>query len=222
MKLIIFIHTCEKYEETRSKLLESTWANNTDIVFITDNEKSQLNNHIYIGPYQGGPTYHPENVKKMFNLFLERYNDYDFFMIVDDDSYVYLEKLKLYLSFFDKDQPYMIGDFLNWTYLLPEWNFRGNYDNWVSGGPGIVFTKSCITEYIELYNKHDISYCNHDVWLHELYKLSNSTIRRVHCPAFHQYGADRLYKTFSKDSNNLISVHFTHDMSLLEKYHPEV
>jgi hypothetical protein len=219
MALVIFIHTCEKYEETRCKLLENTWANNNNIVFITDNEKSQLNNYIYIGPYQGGPTYHPENVKKMFNLFLERYNDYDFFMIVDDDSYVYLEKLKLYLSFFDKDQPYMIGDFVNWPSIHPDYKFGGNYNYWVGGGPGIVFTKSCITEYIELYNKHDIPYSNHDVWLHDLYKLSNSKIKRTHCPGFHQYDAENLYKKFPKESNNLISVHLNHDMSLLEKYH---
>jgi selenocysteine lyase/cysteine desulfurase len=66
MKLIVFIHTCKAYEETRAKLLEQTWANNTDTVFITDNATSKLNNHIYIGDYLKGHTYHPENVKKMF------------------------------------------------------------------------------------------------------------------------------------------------------------
>ena len=40
--------------------------------FITDNDNSELKNYIYIGPYQSGPTYHPENVKKMFNIFLEK------------------------------------------------------------------------------------------------------------------------------------------------------
>jgi hypothetical protein len=70
MKLIIFVHTCKLYENTRAKLLENTWANNKDIVFITDNDKSELKNHIYIGPYKNGPTYHPDNVKKMFELFL--------------------------------------------------------------------------------------------------------------------------------------------------------
>ena len=220
MNLVIFIHTCKQYEETRSKLLENTWANSDNIVFITDNEHSTLNNHIYMGPYKrDGFSYHPESLKKMFNLFLERYSHYDFFMIVDDDSYVYVEKLKLYLSFFDKDQPYMIGDFLNWPYVLPDYKFGGNYNNWVGGGPGIVFTKSCIIEYIRLYNEHNIPLLSHDVWLHYLYSLSNSMIKRTHCPGFHQYDSDKLYKTFPKDSNNLVSVHFNGDMSLLEKYH---
>ena len=153
MKLIIFVHTCKSYEDTRSKLLENTWANDKDIVFITDNKECKLKNHIYIGAYKTGCTYHPDNVKKMFNLFLERYSNYDFFMIVDDDTYVYIEKLKLYLSFFDKDEAYMIGDFFNWIFLYPKYNFNSKTINWAGGGPGIVFTLPCIIEYINLYNK---------------------------------------------------------------------
>jgi hypothetical protein len=221
MKLIIFIHTCKLYEQTRSKLLENTWANDRDIVFITDNEYCELNNYIYIGPYETKFTYHPNNVKKMFNLFLDRYNDYDYFMIVDDDSYVYIDKLKQYLSFFNKEEPYMIGDFLNWTTIHPyiKCTSSGDYNNWAGGGPGIVFTKSCITEYITLYSSHTIPYANHDVWLHDLYKLSNRIIKRTHCPGFHQYNSDILYKTHSLKNNNLISLHLNRDMNLLLKYH---
>ena len=108
---------------------------------------------------------------------------------------------------------------MNWTYILPDYNFRGNYNNWIGGGCGIVFTKTCISEYIELYNTHNIPYSNHDVWLYHLYSLSNRTIKRVDCPAFHQFKADVLYKQYSKQSNYLISLHLNHDMSLIEKYH---
>ena len=149
MKLIIFVHTCKKYEETRAKIIENTWGkDNTNVVFITDNENSSLKNHIYIGPYKSGPTYHPENVIKMFNLFLTNYSDYDFFMIIDDDSYLYIEKLKQYLSFFDKNDTYMIGDFLNWIAPRPEPEFTCDYNKWISGGPGIVFTKKCIEKFL--------------------------------------------------------------------------
>ena len=49
MKIIIFVHTCKKYEEERAKLIENTWAkNNSDVVFITDHEHSTLKNFIYI------------------------------------------------------------------------------------------------------------------------------------------------------------------------------
>jgi len=218
MKLIIFIHTCKLYENTRAKLLENTWAKNNDVIFITDNEKSELKNHIYIKSYEKGYTYHPNNVKKMFDIFINKYNDYDYFMIIDDDSYLYIDKLKLYLSFFDKNEPYMIGDFLNWTNYNTNYNYGGSYEYWVGGGAGIVFTKSCIIEYIELYKKNIINYFNHDVWLHNLFKLSNGKIKRTHCAGFHQYEGDTLYKKYSKDDNKLISIHLNHDMSLLKNY----
>jgi hypothetical protein len=42
------------YEYSRAKLIEEKWANQSDIVFITDNPNSTLKNHIYIGPYEKG------------------------------------------------------------------------------------------------------------------------------------------------------------------------
>ncbi len=219
MKLIIFIHTCTQYENTRAKLLEETWAGVADVVFITDNKTSKLKNHIYVGPYIRGPTYHPETVKKMFHLFVTNYSDYDFFMIIDDDSYLYIDKLKMYLSYFDKDQPYMIGDFLNWTHYNGNYNYGGNYEHWAGGGPGFVFTKSCINEFIAIYSTHTIAYENHDVWLHKLFKLSNGKIKRTHCPGFHQHEGNILFNKYSKSSNNMVSVHLNHDMTLLTKYH---
>ncbi len=219
MKIIIFVHTCAKYEESRAKLIEATWGNNSDVVFITDNSSSTLKNFIYIGEYMRGPTYHPENVKKMFELFVNKYNDYDFYMIIDDDSYLYLEKLKMYLSFFDKNDTYMIGDFLNWVAPRTEPDFTCDYNRWVSGGPGIVFTKNCILTFIKLYTDYNVSYTNHDVWLHILFMMSDKRIKRVDCPGFHQYNSKTLLKKYNKNSNNIISIHLEGNMNLLYDYH---
>lgn len=222
-KLIIFIHTCAKYEESRAKILEQTWASGRDnVIFITDNEHSTLKNHIYLGPYNKGFTYHPITVLKMFELFLYRYSDYDYYMMIDDDSYLYIDKLISFLSFFDKDEPYMIGDFLNWVSVRFANSYGGNYNLWVSGGPGIVFTKSCIIEYIKLFGNFSVECTSHDVWFYELFKISDGRIRRVHCPGFHQYGAEYLYKKYTNSDNNLISIHLDHDMSLVTKYHNNV
>ena len=219
MKIIIFVHTCKQYEETRAKLIEKTWGDNKDVVFITDNLNSSLKNHIYIGNYKSGPTYHPENVIKMFNLFINKYSNYDFFMMIDDDSYLYIEKLKLYLSFFDKNDTYMIGDFLNWVAPRSEPNFTCDYNRWVSGGPGIVFTKKCIEEFLKLINKFSIPPTNHDVWLHILYMLSDKRIKRVDCPGFHQYNSKTLLNKYDKLDNNIISIHLERNMELIYDYH---
>jgi len=219
MKVIIFVHTCKIYEESRALLIEKTWGVNSDVVFITDNDNSALKNHVYIGPYKQGPTYHPENVIKMFNLFLTKYSDYDFFMMIDDDSYLYIEKLKQYLSFFDKNDNYMIGDFLNWVAPRREPEFTCDYNKWASGGPGIVFTKKCIETFISLIATIHVPCINHDVWLHILYMNSDKRIKRVDCPGFHQYNAETLFIKYSKDSNNIISVHLEKNLDLIYKYH---
>jgi hypothetical protein len=217
--IIIFVHTCEKYEESRAKLIEKTWGDKENIVFITDNKLSTLKNHIYIGEYKKGPTYHPENVIKMFLLFLRNYKSYHWFMFIDDDSYLYIDKLINYLSFFDKNDCYMIGDFLNWVGLRKETNFTCDYNRWVSGGPGIVFTKKCIETFLELIKINKLPYTNHDIWLHNLYQRSDKRIKRVDCPGFHQYNSSTLLDKYSKESNNLISIHLEHNMNLLFKYH---
>lgn len=221
MNLIIFVHTCKLYEESRAKLIEQTWGDKENVIFITDNKESTLKRHIYIGPYKKGPTYHPENVVKMFHLFLSKYAAaFDFFMIIDDDSYLYTNKLESYLSFFDKDDTYMIGDFLNWVSARPEPYFTCDYHRWPSGGPGLVFTKKCLTTFLTLIQDHPkLGYTNHDVWLHNLYMLSDKSIKRVDCPGFHQYNSKTLLDKYPKTSNKLISVHLEHDMALMHAYH---
>lgn len=217
MKLIIFVHTCKLYEESRAKLIEATWGNDSDIVFITDNEKCTLKNYIYIGEYEKKFTYHPMSLYKMFYYFIENYYNYHWFMIIDDDAYLYIEKLKNFLSFFDKDEPYMIGDFLNWTKFNS--NYCNDYNTWVSGGPGIVFTRSCIIKFINLMINKTVKEGNHDKWLHSLFQESDKSIKRVHCPGFHQYDAKELLQKYSKDSNNIVSVHLERNMDLLYEFH---
>ena len=216
VKLLIYIYTCKQYEESRALILENTWANpsSKDIVFHTDHTNSSLKNKIYLGDYTAGHTYHPDMVLRIFKHFLTL--DYDFFMIVDDDTYVFVDRLKNYLSFFDASKPYMIGDFLNWPELRPNVANTGcNYTHWLGGGAGIVLTKSCIQEFLTLHEKHNLPYANHDVWLHNLYNVSEFKIRRVHCPAAHQYGDISLIKS----NHNLISVHLNHRLEYAQHFH---
>lgn len=223
MKLIIFVHTCTKYEETRAKIIENTWAaNREEVIFITDNPNCKLKNHIYVGPYKPGPTYHPETLYKMFILFMKKYDTFDYFMIIDDDTYLYINKLKHFLSFFDATDTYMIGDFLNWIGVSNNPKITCDYNIWVSGGPGIVFTKNCIQVFLHLMMTRNISNVNHDVLLHLLYVASSKRIKRVDCPGFHQYGAESLYKKYDKNNNHLISIHLERNMGLIHYYHDSI
>lgn len=230
LRLVVFVHTCKLYEESRAKRIEQTWANvnnpNIEVIFITDNPSSSLKNSAYIGEYPTGPTYHPLNVLKMFKLFEIGYKDRDWFMIIDDDSYLYSDKLYEYLSFFDPSDNYMIGDFLNWPLFT---NYASlNYKFWVGGGSGIVLSKSAISDFLTLIDKFRIELVNHDLWLHQLINAlelatsgqSNALkIKRVHAPGFHQYGGENLFKKYALESKHLVSVHLNGQLNLLDHYH---
>jgi hypothetical protein len=224
MNIIIFVHTCAIYEDKRAKKIEETWgANRDNVVFITDNPNSTLKNHIYLGEYNKGVTYHPNTVIKMFQLWLSRYsNQYEWFMMIDDDAFLYIDKLIQFLSFFDKNDNYMIADYLNWVDYNEKFNY--SYNSWCSGGPGIVFTKGAIDSFMKMIDTISIdrNAVNHDVWLYYHIMMydnqKNKSIKRIHCPGFHQYGEKELIKKYSKDSNQLISIHLNGNMDMLYEY----
>ena len=139
-KIIIFITTCKKYEESRAKLIENTWGNNTNIVFITDSEKCSLKNFKYIGNMN---TTKPPAIIKMFNLWMSNYSTFDWFMIIDDDSYLYLDTLLDYLTYHNKNDSLMIGDFLNWTENHPSY-YTYDYSKWIGGGPESFLQKNVL------------------------------------------------------------------------------
>jgi hypothetical protein len=209
MKVLIFVYTCTAYEKTRALLQENSWADSCDVVFVTDNPNSKLKNNVYLGPYtKSWQLKDPAICKKILELCLEqRYFYYDFYMITDDDSYLFIERLKQYLSFFDTDKPYFIGDYY-WMLKNPDW--MAHHYKWAAGGCGYVFTKATILKLLDVLKNHNIPLSNEDVWFNEIIK-KDLTIQKVHCPGFSQYP-----ETISKYP---ISIHLNGDMNLINVYH---
>ena len=250
-KLAIFVHTCGRFEESRAKVIEATWARDrTEVTFITDSATSTLRRHENLGPYltldSAHLSYHPETVRKMLALFLRKHPRAQWLMLIDDDSYLFVERLLSFLSFFDASDRYVLADFVHWQF--GEWNARKDYSRWASGGPGIVFSRAAVEEYVRLIAAHGATtpLQNHDVWLALLYNASDGAIKRVHCPGFHQYGFEKLLPPNAVDANMqaliarhgasggmptrlppaeakasalLISVHFQRDMRALQAFH---
>ena len=208
MKLVVFVHTCTKYESSRALLIQAPMGAQPDVVFITDNPDCKLTHHINLGPYERGwQTYHPTTVIKMFDTWLALYPDYDWFMMIDDDALVNIPRLKQYLAAFDSQKALMIGDFNHWPPIFFK-KPQPDYLHWVGGGAGIVFTKLAIELFLQVKNKAPFE--NHDVWLHRLWMKSDRTIERVHCAGFHHFAPT--------DGSEVISVHFNRDMNLLERF----
>jgi hypothetical protein len=218
MKLLTLVHTCYKYEQTRAKIIDESWAKGLeDFLFICDSDDFSLSRSVNLGPYPSGPTYHPQTVMKIFEMFLgEGYQEYDWLFLVDDDTYCFPEKLKNFLEFFDSTEPLMMGDYLNWPRFIK--GHKADYSSWVGGGPGVVFSRSAVIALVK-YARRRMELINHDVWLHRLITREGSfEIKRVHLPGFHQYGAEELLEKFEAKSKNLISVHLNGDLGLVSRF----
>jgi hypothetical protein len=229
--VIIFVHTCKALYEERAKVLKETWTKGRpNVVFVTDDPDHNQENFVYLGEYRRG--FDPNIIRKVFELYLTKYSDYGWFMLVDDDAYLFIDKLTEYLEYFDERDSYMIGDWLNWIpYVndLPEINFykKLDYNSWFSGGPGIVFSKPGVEDYLRMIYLSDkqglvdgMKY-GYDLWFAYLfyYASDQKSVRRINCPGFHQYGDTEVIAKYPKDSKLLISIHFNRKMDELVKFH---
>ena len=241
-RILILVHTCAAYEAPRCVPILKTWASHpaqgAHVRFATDNPRSNLPAATYMGPYPEGATYHPETFVKILKYFQAQKGLYEWFMVVDDDTYLFIERLLGWLALLDSRRSLLIGDFINWPPLYDDW--RGvyqacmkmpppqNYDYnlWPGGGPGLVFSGSCVDNILQAIselsaiNSPALAVVNHDVWLHRIIEVQGqSRIARLHCPGFHQFGDKDLLKDENINTKSLISVHLNHDIGLMMRFH---
>lgn len=164
MRILTLVHTWTPYKESRAKLIEETWAKILkDFYFICVSKKFDLSRKINLGPYPQGPTYHPETVMRIFKLFLSsRFQHFDWLFIVDDDTYCFPGKLKLFLETYDSKTSLMLGDFLNWPRHHPE--LAPHYFSWVGGGAGIVFSRPAVNDLLRRARKNKLRVFLVKVW----------------------------------------------------------
>lgn len=150
-----------------------------------------------------------------------------------------MERLLDFLEFFPPSEPYVIGDFLNWSEGFR--NAAKDYSSWASGGAGMALSYAAVWQYSKLINEHapTVAFQNHDIWLHLLYGRSPQTMLRVHCPGFHHFGFWHLVpfsqpwlstkhhntgysgalERIGPHSKTIVSLHFCRDLGALENFH---
>jgi hypothetical protein len=129
-KIAYIILTCEKYEKTRVNYQKETFLKNVNYYYIS--RKMDEPNHIYgfdtDDSYDGCPNKYLHFIRNM-NL------DYDWYIFIDDDSYVFPDKLIQFLTHFDSEQCYYMGVDFSQTHILTHY----------SGGAGFLLSKPAYT-----------------------------------------------------------------------------
>jgi len=203
MKCCYIILTCENYLKTRAKwLLENCLYNvdPSDIYFLSC-KKIEPNIYGWDTPdnYESCPL---KYIRFLKNMEL----DYDWYYFMDDDTFVFPERLKMFVMNYNKDEPLYIGHRCE-NYAFPIY---------MSGGAGFLLTKPLYLSlceyirnipdeqlYVSIYGDYSIG-----LWLSNIEKqvipnklfnptTHNNDYELNNCVSFHYLKTEEQYKFYN-------------------------
>jgi len=147
MKILISIISTSKYFDSRIKLIQETWLKDVENYVIITDYNDESTNSVKVTE---DSTYESNVEKnfKSFHHFYEKYNDFEWFMNLDDDTFLNYGNLKNLLESYSKDDIFMLGRINHGT--LPQ-DITLNY---CSGGAGYIFNRKTL----EILKDIDMSY----------------------------------------------------------------
>lgn len=135
MKLLLTIISTQKYFDTRVKYIKDSWLKDFENYLIISDHEDIKNNVVKITEDNSYESAVEKNVKS-FRYIYENYSDFEWFMTVDDDSFVNYANLIDYVSKLPTDEIIKIGH-LNM-------NTAGYDINYHSGGAGTLFNMQAL------------------------------------------------------------------------------
>ena len=152
MKICYIISTCDKYLDTRVKYQMDIMLKNVnkeDIYYLTS--KPDIKNR-HFGWYSMDDT---QNItwKYIHFIYNMKIPDYDWYILIDDDTFVFEKRLKNLLIKYNSNENYYIGKELD--------HIRREFCLYMSGGAGYALSKSLyalITEYVRKIGKNEAYY----------------------------------------------------------------
>ncbi|CAF1330660.1 unnamed protein product [Adineta steineri] len=143
VRVFCFVLTSPQYFDTRTRAVLSTWGRRCDsLYFIT--ESSNDTHDLPIAPIANiTPGYEHLTQKTVLALqyaYEYHFNDFDWFVKADDDTYIFMENLKTFLSKQDTTEPVSFG-----------WISKG-YD-YHQGGASYVLSREALKRFNEGHQK---------------------------------------------------------------------
>lgn len=176
MKILISIISTQKYFDSRIKLIQDTWLKDVEnYVIMTDydDESTKSIKITHDSTYESNV----EKNFKSFSYFYENYNDFDWFMNLDDDTFLNYNNLKLLLSTHSKEDIFMLGR-INYGSLPEDTSL-----NYCSGGAGYVFNRKTLEFLKDIdmsYNKSRFADANVGMFCRD------NNIKLIDCDLFNQ------------------------------------
>ncbi len=174
MKICYIISTCDKYLNTRvSYQMETVFKNinKNDIYYLTSKPNEERR---HFGWYAIDD---PKNITWKYIHFIYNMNgdflDYDWYILIDDDTFVFHERLQTYLYSLNSKENYYIGCQLD--------HIKKDFCLYMSGGAGYAISNALykhIYNYVKLNGINNVykHWCDDlciGLWIQELEKTHN-------------------------------------------------
>ena len=153
MNICYIILTCEKFLPTRAHWQNSTFlqkVNKKDVFFLSCKPSGE---NVY--GWNTKDDYHSCPIKYM-GFFINMEIDYDWYIFIDDDTYMNTTNLTKYLKNYDSTKKYYLGS----SRFAQQWDLT-----YMSGGAGFCLSKplyKSVTEYVRSKNHISELYCNYN------------------------------------------------------------
>lgn len=199
MNIVYVVLTCEKYIPTRVKSQKETWLQNQNYVCLS--AKEDLENHI-LG-WNTDDTYDGCSLKYI-EFFRNVDLDSNWIMFVDDDTFVYTERVNEYLKQFNPDERLYIG-------------YRDLPTSAMSGGAGFILSRSAYIAICEYLRKTEDAWVSKytDVsmlsWLRCIEYVRPISDNRFHAKNATSIEEQKMAFTFHYVSPNHMYMYYTED-----------
>jgi len=184
MKICYIISTCDKYLETRVKFQMDTFLKDvptSDIYYLTSKpniEKRQFGWNCMDDPY---------NITWKYIYFMHNMNipDYDWYIFIDDDTFVFQSRLENLLQNYDHNDYYYIGKELD--------HIKNEFCLYMSGGAGYAMSKALYLHLCSYVRKNGTSnsykhWCDDlciGLWIRDIEKNDAIPIKQLNNDLFH-------------------------------------
>ena len=217
MKICYIISTCDKYLDTRVKYQMETMLKNVnreDIYYLTS--KPDINNRQF-----GWHTMDdPQNITWKYIHFIYNMDipDYDWYIFIDDDTFVFQYRLQQLLNTYNSNECYYIGKELD--------HIKNQFCLYMSGGAGYAISRSLYSIIVSYLKRIGISnayyplihlkeqFCDDlciGIWIQEITKENNININQLNNDLFHV--------GLEADVNTAITIHKVTNKEQYEYYY---
>ncbi|KAK0069039.1 glycoprotein-N-acetylgalactosamine 3-beta-galactosyltransferase 1-B, partial [Biomphalaria pfeifferi] len=139
VKILIWVMTAPMYHSTRGKAVKETWGKHCDNILFFSTQNDSTLPAIGLNVEESYENLSAKTIKAFYYLYEHKFDEADWFMKVDDDTYVIPENLRYFLSEQDPRDPVYFGHHFK-AYIEQGYH---------SGGAGYVLSKEALRRFGE-------------------------------------------------------------------------